>query len=475
MATQYPIPRHPLSRNPSGWFAVGLCHELQAGEVKAVSAFGRNLVLFRTETGKVSLLDAYCSHMGTHLGHGGTVERECLRCPFHGWAFGMDGTCVEIPYAAKVPPQARVRAYPVVERNGALLAWFHPEGAPPTFTIPEFPTSGWTKHTWLELVLPVHIQEVAENGIDVGHFLPIHRSRRARATILDARSTPFRFQLQTAYEGDGIGVPGEYVDVSTDWSYYGMGIFLGLTKTDDFGTEVRHLFHFTPIPGDRLHFRCAISANLATMDESLVELVQEKNAEITIRNLQEDAPIWQHKRYLTRPALCDGDGPYVQLRHWSRQFFVPEAEEKPAPALDREPEEFDLEPTSATTAPLPIRSREPDPTPAPASAGAVAHIFFEKMKKEFNPGAVNRDFVVQYDIGGEGGASYVVEVRDKQYRVSQGSHATPNVRVTIQASDWLRMHSGELGSARAYLTGRLKVAGDMKLARHLATVFPITT
>ena len=108
-------------------------------------------------------------------------------------------------------------------------------------------------------------------------------------------------------------------------------------------------------------------------------------------------------------------------------------------------------------------------------ARAVSRIFFEKMPAEFNPDAVNSDFVVQYDIGGEEGAPYFVEVRDKTYRVSMGNHATPTVRVTIHASDWLRLHSGELGSARAYLTGKLKVAGDMKLARRLATIFPITT
>jgi putative sterol carrier protein len=108
-------------------------------------------------------------------------------------------------------------------------------------------------------------------------------------------------------------------------------------------------------------------------------------------------------------------------------------------------------------------------------ARAVSRIFFEKMPTEFNPAAVNSDFVVQYDIGGEEGGPYFVEVRDKKCRVVQGKHATPTVCVTIHASDWLRLHSGELGSARAYLTGKLKVAGDFKLARRLATIFPITT
>jgi putative sterol carrier protein len=338
----------------------------------------------------------------------------------------------------------------------------------------------------------MHIQEVAENGIDVAHFLPIHRSQRSRATIINAQGIPFRFELQTAYEGDGIGVPEEYVHVTTDWSYHGMGMFLGVSKADDFGTEVRHLFHFTPIPGERIHFRCAISVNLQTVEGPLVEMVQEKNAEITIRNLEEDGPIWEHKRYLSRPLLCDGDGPYAQLRVWTRQFFFPEADAAGTKAEEKTPhppradqDQPDAEERSSDIA-APISAYEGfGLTPAPVvraadsvaadSAGKVARIFFEKMRAEFDPAAVNSDFVVQYDIGGEEGGHYIVEVRDKHYRVSRGSHLTPAVRVTIHASDWLRLHSGELGGARAYLTGKLKVAGDMKLARQLATIFPITT
>jgi nitrite reductase/ring-hydroxylating ferredoxin subunit/putative sterol carrier protein len=462
-----------------------------------VSAFGRNLVLFRTESGKVSLCDAYCPHLGTDLGRGGKVDHECLRCPFHHWGFGADGVCSDIPYAKKIPPQARVHSYPVMERNGAILAWFHPQDEPPRFLVPEFPTSSWSKPLWLELVLPVHIQEAAENGIDVAHFLPIHSSVRSRAIVHDGKSIPFKFRLETRYQGDGIGVPNESVDVTTEWSYYGMGLFLGLSTADEFQAQVRHLFHFTPVPGDRLHFRCAISANLETMDESIVPIVQEKNAEITIRNLQEDAPIWKHKHYLTRPVLCDGDGPYSQLRRWTSQFYLPEAAEGARTLAQGEPSSLLVlneperevppakiaAPMDACTQPSLALPRTESVCTAPAAcmaetgcqgvAESVSHIFFERMAAQFNPAAVNSNFVVQYEIGGEEGGAYVVEVRDRKYQATEGMHEAPDVRVRIQAADWLRLHSGELGSARAYLSGRLKVSGNMKLARHLATVFPI--
>ena len=56
---------------PSGWFAVAFSSELEAGEVKPVRYFGKELVLFRTSDGEAHLLDAFCPHLGAHLGHGG--------------------------------------------------------------------------------------------------------------------------------------------------------------------------------------------------------------------------------------------------------------------------------------------------------------------------------------------------------------------------------------------------------------------
>ena len=41
------------------------------------------------------------------------------------------GTCIDIPYSPRINKQAKVRTYPVRERNGLLLAWYHPTDAPP--------------------------------------------------------------------------------------------------------------------------------------------------------------------------------------------------------------------------------------------------------------------------------------------------------------------------------------------------------
>ena len=92
---------------PSGWFAVATSDELAPGGVLARHYFGRELVVFRTEGGAPGVLDAYCPHLGAHLAVGGRVEGESLRCPFHAWEFATDGACRAIPYAKRIPPNAR--------------------------------------------------------------------------------------------------------------------------------------------------------------------------------------------------------------------------------------------------------------------------------------------------------------------------------------------------------------------------------
>ena len=39
------------------------------------------------------------------------------------------------------------------------------------------------------------------------------------------------------------------------------------------------------------------------------------------RGVGEDIPIWENKRYVERPPLCEGDGPIGQYRRWARQFY----------------------------------------------------------------------------------------------------------------------------------------------------------
>ena len=102
-----------------------------------MTACGLNLVAYRAETdGRVRVLDAFCPHMGAHLGHGGVVAGNRIRCPFHAWEFeGATGECERIPVleqlGERVPSFVKARAYPVREYNNLIVFWFHADNLEP--------------------------------------------------------------------------------------------------------------------------------------------------------------------------------------------------------------------------------------------------------------------------------------------------------------------------------------------------------
>ncbi len=139
-------PRFPFPV-PNGWFIVAAAAEVAPGQIRPLHYFDRDLVVFRTEGGEARVTDAYCAHLGAHLGVGGTVRGDVVQCPFHGWCYdGETGACTEVPYVrGLVPSQARIRAFPTLERNGMLWAWFHLEGSCRSTTSPMWPR--WTIRT----------------------------------------------------------------------------------------------------------------------------------------------------------------------------------------------------------------------------------------------------------------------------------------------------------------------------------------
>ena len=170
---RYPFPI------PNGWFVVDESRELAPGEHKNLYAFGKDLVLFRSESGEARLMDAYCPHMGAHIGVGGKVDGEGMRCPFHGWHYDGDGRCIDIPYAKgkAIPAKARVRTYPIIERDQMIWAWHHLEGHEPFYDVPYFPEfedPDWQSYEVLHFEVATIVQEFSEGEFDVQHFKYVH-------------------------------------------------------------------------------------------------------------------------------------------------------------------------------------------------------------------------------------------------------------------------------------------------------------
>jgi len=109
------------------WLPVGISSELGKRPVK-VRVLGEDLVLFRNLKGQPGLLYSRCMHRGTTLFYG-HVEDEGLRCCYHGWLFGVDGTCLDQPCEpdhGRRRDLARQPWYPAAERYGLIFAYLGP-------------------------------------------------------------------------------------------------------------------------------------------------------------------------------------------------------------------------------------------------------------------------------------------------------------------------------------------------------------
>ena len=105
------------------WYAVEFGAEV-ASEPVLARVHGHDLVLWRSHDGTVNAQSDLCVHRGGSLA-GGKVVGNCVQCPYHGWRYGADGACVEIPanrHGLPIPRKARIDTYPCVERYG--FVWF---------------------------------------------------------------------------------------------------------------------------------------------------------------------------------------------------------------------------------------------------------------------------------------------------------------------------------------------------------------
>ena len=109
---------------PTGWIPLLPDTELRREPV-AVHALGRSLVVFRGESGAITVMDAFCPHLGAHLALG-HVCGEALTCRFHGWQFANTGEVVSVPYGKRSP--ARVGVHPSEVYYGMICAYLAPAG-----------------------------------------------------------------------------------------------------------------------------------------------------------------------------------------------------------------------------------------------------------------------------------------------------------------------------------------------------------
>lgn len=115
------------------WTTVLNAAELGAGDVREVEHNGADLLIFRTGSGALRAMDAYCPHMRNYIPGGlapgqelsSLGKNEAIECPFHGWQFDGRGRCTGLPQGQRTPPRIAagdriMRSWEIREKDGAI-------------------------------------------------------------------------------------------------------------------------------------------------------------------------------------------------------------------------------------------------------------------------------------------------------------------------------------------------------------------
>lgn len=99
---------------------------------------------------------------------------------------------------------------------------------------------------------------------------------------------------------------------------------------------------------------------------------------------------------------------------------------------------------------------------------------FEQMPSRFRADkAAGTSAVIQYEITGEGGGTWHAVIKEGACAVTPGPAPNPNLTLTIAGQDWLDMVSGKQSGQMLFMSGKLKLKGDMGLAMKLGSMFAI--
>ena len=160
------------------WLPALLSSQLPQGSRTPVRLrlLGEDLIAFRDGSGQVGITGAHCLHRGAPLFFG-KVEDDGIRCAYHGWKYGKDGQCLEMPSEnnAGLCQKMRLQAYKVQEK--ADIVWiFMGKGEAPE--LPKFP---WIDLPAKQRLATVWLQETnwvqgAEGEIDSSHVSTLHKS-----------------------------------------------------------------------------------------------------------------------------------------------------------------------------------------------------------------------------------------------------------------------------------------------------------
>lgn len=250
------------------WYLLCPAVELKKNKILAKTIVGENIVAFRTKDNTVVAIEDRCCHRNVPLSMG-FLKNDRIVCAYHGWQYDKSGRCVLIPSQGadeKIPPTARIKHFPIVEKNKLLWVFI---GDPTAATgvqphgIPEM--DSWP-FTYGEHVFEADLESAAESLLDPYHIAFAHRdSIKSFMGQIGDYNPDFEIQIHDD------GIEGKYLRKNV--GNLGEKIYFG---NDEFITT-RYRFFYPNLSRLEVVFRertLLIIEHIMRVDGNLVSMTQ---------------------------------------------------------------------------------------------------------------------------------------------------------------------------------------------------------
>ena len=320
------------------WYVVAESVDV-AGAPLAVTLLGRELVVWRSTSGDVVAAPDRCPHREAPLSLG-IVHDGCVVCPYHGWRFGDDGRCVEVPSTGAgrpVPPAAHLSTVHATERYG--LVWLCL--GEPSSDIPSMPADDDPSYRRINSGVDVwttSATRMTDNFLDISHFPYVHIGTfgiaqntgvpKIEMEQLDEDFFGYRYEVEVRNE-DGAASSGLDDAVITRRMSTGFHLPFTVRSTIHYETGLDHLILLcsTPIDDVTSYFTFVIWRNddfsvpseeviafdraIGAEDKLMLERVRgvlplDQRATVSV---QSDRPSVEWRRHFAELLSSDGGAP----------------------------------------------------------------------------------------------------------------------------------------------------------------------
>ncbi len=173
----------------NSWYVAAFDNEV-GSEPLARMFLNEPVVLYRDEAGAAVALEDRCCHRHLPLSQGNVIG-DVLQCGYHGLEFDRTGACVRVPGQSQIPPEAKIRSYPVTEKWNWIWIWMGDPARADESLIPDWhwvEDEGWRTvkgNGGKPLPVDCNYQLVSDNLLDISHLSYVHTSSIGNGAIMD--------------------------------------------------------------------------------------------------------------------------------------------------------------------------------------------------------------------------------------------------------------------------------------------------